>query len=210
MKNYVLNLSISKAAVTVGVAFIASLIIVTIIDDFLLSNFVVPGDTDLLAIDIQANNTLFGLAVIGYLVVLVLDAIIGLALFVVLKSANQVLAMITSALRLLYAVTLVLGLFALVFQSIDVYGYALIKQIGYVFFTFHLFALGFSIIHSGYLPKSLGVLLIIASFTYVVFFIDHSLPDMLTTVLMLIMALAELSLSIWLIAKRNHLPENSV
>ncbi len=197
-----------KAALTVGVAFITSVVIVTIVDDFLLPNFVVPGDTEALARDIEANNRLFGLATIGYLMVLVLDAIIGLALYVVLKPANINLARITSVLRLLYAVTVIAGLFALWFRIIDVYGYALVKLVGYVLFAFHIFILGYSVFKSGYMPKSLGAFLIMASFTYAVFFVDYPLPEVFTTTLMLTMALAELSLSIWLIVKRNRLPDS--
>lgn len=208
MKNYIHNVSTSKAGVTVGVAFIISMIIVTLVDDFLLSNFVVPGDIEVLAREIKANHTLFGFAMVGYLMVLVLDAIIALALYIVLRPANKTLAAITSALRLLYAFTVILALFALVFEIINVYGYAFLKRIGYVFFALHIFLLGYSVFKSGYIPKSLGVLLIIASFSYVVFFIDHGLPEALMIAIMLTMAIAELALSIWLIVKRNSLPKN--
>jgi len=208
MKNRILSLSPSKAAMAVGVAFITSVFIVTLVDDFLLANFVVPGDTEALANDIEANERLFGFAVIGYLLVLALDSIIGLALYVVLKPANKNLASLTSVLRLLYAFTLVIGLFALVFQIIDVYGYASTKLVGYIFFALHIFILGYSVLKSGYIPKSLGVLLMLASFTYIVFFVDVHLPKSLMAIIMLIMAIAELSLSIWLIVKRKGLPEN--
>ena len=206
MKNLLTSLSTNKAAMVVGIAFITSVIIVSIVDDILLANFVVPGDTTALANDIESNKELFGFAVIGYLVVLTLDSIIALALYVVLKPANKNLALLTGALRLLYVFILVCGLFALVFQVVDVYGYATIKKIGYVFFALHIFVLGFSVFRSGYMPKSLGILLIIASFTYIVFFVDLHLTEVLEVVIMLTMAVAELSLCIWLMLKRNKLP----
>ena len=208
MKNLIAYLSTSKAAMVVGIAFITSVFIVTIVDDFLLANFVVPGDTAALARDIEANGRLFGFAVVGYLLVLALDSIIGLALYVVLKPANKNLALLTAVLRLLYVCFLVSGLFALVFQIIDVYGYATIKLIGYIFFALHIFVLGYSVFKSGYIPKSLGILLVVASFTYIVFFVDLHLPETLQVIIMLTMLVAELSLSIWLIVKRNRLPEN--
>lgn len=207
VQKFILDLSPRKAAITVGIAFITSVLIVTLVDDFLLPNFVVPGDKEALAKDIEANGRLFGFAVAGYLAVLILDAIIGLALYVVLKPANKKLASMTAVFRLLYAFVLVLGLIALVLKSIDVYGYATIKLVGYVFFALHILILGYSVFKSGYIPKSLGVLLILASFTYMVFFIDINIPEFLKPVIMLIMAIAELALSIWLIVKRNSLPE---
>jgi len=150
---------------------------------------------------------LFGYAVVGYLLVLLLDSIIGLSLYVVLRPANKGRAVLTATLRLLYVFVLVIGLFALVFQAIDAYGYASIKLVGYLFFALHLLVLGYTVLKSGYVPKSLGVLLMLASFTYITFFVDLSLPEPLKVMIMLIMALAELSLSIWLIVKRNSLPE---
>lgn len=197
------------AAMVVGIAFLISVFIVTLVDDFLLANFVVPGDTSALARDIEANPRMLLFAAIGYLAVLMLDSIIGLALYVVLKQANRRLAALTGALRLLYAGVLIVGVLALLFQIIDAYGYASIKLLGYVFFASHIFVLGYLVLVSGYIPKTLGVWLIIASFTYVVFFIDIRLPEILLVLTMLTMASAEIALSIWLIVKRNSLPEKS-
>lgn len=208
MKNYISNLSPRKAAIIVGISFITSVFIVTLIDDFLLANFVVPGDESALAKDIEANRKSFGFAVIGYLLVLVLDSIIGLALYVVLKPANKKLAWYTGALRLLYACILIIGLFALVFQIIDVYGYASLKLFGYIFFALHILVLGYSVFKSGYMPKSLGILLMLTSLTYIVFFVDNTnLSEILMISIMLIMLVAELSLSVWLMWKRNRLPQ---
>ena len=208
MKNFITDLSTKKAAMVVGIAFITSIFIVTLVDDFLLANFVVPGDTQALANDIEANGRRFGFAVVGYLLVLALDAIIGLALYVVLKPANKNLASLTAVLRVLYAFTLIIALFALIFQSIDVYNYASIKLLGYLFFALHILVLGFSVFKSEYIPKSLGILLVVASFTYIVFFVDFDLPETLGVIIMSTMAIAELSLSIWLLVKRNSLPDN--
>lgn len=209
MRYLVANLSTSRAALVVGVAFITSVIIVSLVDDLLLANFVVPGDTAALARAIEADGRLLGIAIVGYLLVLLLDSIIGLALFVVLKPANEKLALLTGALRLLYAWVVISGLLALAFQIVDVYGYASIQKLGYIFFALHILVLGYSVFKSGYIPKSLGILLILASFTYAVFFVDLHLPEVLNIIIMLTMAVAELSLSIWLMVKRNSLPENS-
>ncbi|NNK19581.1 MAG: DUF4386 family protein, partial [Maribacter sp.] len=69
---------------------------------------------------------------------------------------------------------------------------------------------GYSVFKSEYIPKSLGILLVLASFTYIVFFVDFHLPETLEEITKLTMAAAELSLSIWLMVKRNGLPENSL
>ena len=190
----------------VGIAFITSVIVVTIVDDFLLANFVVPGDTEKLANDIATIGKMFVFAVVGYLFVLVLDIIVGLALYVVLMPANKNLALLTSILRLTYALILIIGVFALLFEMIDAYGYASLKLVGYIFFALHIFILGYSVFKSGYMPKSLGLLLMLASFTYIIFFVDFNLSEAFMVVIMIIMAVAELALSIWLMIKRNTLP----
>ena len=97
---------------------------------------------------------------------------------------------------------------ALVFQVIDVYSYGTIKLIGYIFFTAHLFVLDYSIFKSGYIPKILGVLLIIASFIYIiVFYADFLVPEALLLILMVPAVIAELSLGIWLLLKSTKIPE---
>ena len=206
IKNWLANPTPRKAAMVLGISFITSVLIVILVDDFLLPNFVVPGDTAALASDIEADKKIFGFAVIGYLLVLALDSIIGLALYVVLKPFNKNLATLTGILRIFYAGILAIGLFSLVFQIIDVYGYASVKLFGYIFFALHILVLGYSVFKSGYIPKSLGVLLMFASFNYIVFFVDTKLPEALMVSAMLIMAAAELLLSIWLMMKRDKLP----
>ncbi len=203
------DLSTSKAALVIGIAFITSVLLVTVVDDFLLANFVVPGDNAALARDIEANRRLFGYAVVGYLIVLLLDSIIALALYVVLRPASKRLALFTAVLRLIYAGVLTIGLIALVSQVVDVYGYAGIKLAGYIAFALHILVLGYSVLKSGYLPRSLGILLVFASFTYGVFFVDLHLPALLAVITMLVMLIAELSLSIWLMVKRNSLPKGN-
>ncbi|SMF17067.1 protein of unknown function [Alteromonadaceae bacterium Bs31] len=210
MNSFIAGLSTSKAAKVVGIAFISSVIIVTIVDDFLLANFVVPGDSAALARDIKSNGTLFFVAVLGYLLVLALDSIIALALYVVLSPSNKQFALLTATLRLLYAGILVIGLVALVIELVDVYGYATIKLVGYSFFSLHIFVLGYSVFRSEYIPRTLGLLLIAASFTYIVFFIDFQLPEIVEVITMLTMAIAELSLSIWLMVQNSRLPEKSI
>jgi len=206
-KSLATAISAKIAATVVGIAFLASVLIVTLVDDFLLANFVVPGDTSALARDIEANPAVLVFASIGYLVVLVIDSIIGIGLYIVLNPVNRKLAALTGALRLLYAVVLMVGVLALLFQTIDAYGYAAIKGVGYIFFASHIFLLGYVVFVSGYIPRFLGVLLIVASLTYSIFLIDIEFPEHFLVLIMLTMAVAEIALCTWLLVKRNSLPE---
>ncbi len=128
LRNAFCGISPRVAGQVVGIAFIMSVFIVTLVDDLLLANFVIPGDVNALARDIEANSERFGFAVAGYLIVLALDSVIGLALYVVLKPAGKSLAFLTAGIRLVYAGMLAIGVLALALQLIDAEGYEVIKR----------------------------------------------------------------------------------
>jgi hypothetical protein len=203
------DISPQKAARIVGIAFIISFFFAIFVGDFILPNFIVPGgDSAALANDIKTNEGLFNIAVVGYLIILALDAVIALALYIVLKPANRILAFISGSFRLLYVAIMVIIVLALTFQFIDVYSYATIKLIGYLFFTCHILVTGYAVYKSGYIPRILGVLLMIAFISYILaFYLSFIVPEALLLIFMLFMIIGELSLSIWLIFKSAKLPE---
>ena len=204
------DISKQKAAIVVGIVFITSLFLAILVDNFILPNFIIPGDSAALSNDIKANERLFSIAVVLYLIILALDATIAVALYIVLKPVNRKLASLTGIFRLLYAAIMVIGVLALALQFIDVYSYGTIKLIGYIFFTCHLFVTGYIVFKSGYIPKPLGVLLIVVSFCYVMAFyitILVPLPIVLLLIFMVCMIMGELSLSLWLILKSTKLPK---
>ena len=143
-----------------------------------------------------------------YLIILALDAVIALALYIVLKPANKILASLSGIFRLLYAVIAVISVLALVFQFIDVYSYEIMKLwIGYLFFTCHLFVTGYSVFKSGYIPRGLGILLIIDSFCYIMaFYLSFLVPEALLPIFMMFMIIGELSLSLWFLLKNSKIP----
>jgi hypothetical protein len=80
--------------------------------------------------------------------------------------------------------------------------------IGYVcFFSLHLFILGYLVYKSGYIPRILGVLLIIGGFGYLVdTFALLLLPnyedyEAISTLLIIPTALGEILLAFWLLIK---------
>ena len=208
MKNLITDISPRKAARIVGFAMLISFSLAFLVDDFILSNLIAPGDTTALANDIKANEMLFGIASALYLIILMFDASIALALYVILKPANKNLASLTSVLRLLYAAIAGINLLALVLLFIDVYSYGTIKLIGYTFFVGHLFVLGYLVFKSGYIPKIVGVLLIIASFCYVpVSYVNFLVPETLLLILFVPMVIGELSIGLWLLWKSAKIHE---
>ncbi len=208
MKNRFNDISPRKAAIVAGSAFIISFFLAILVDNFILPNFIIPGDTAALADTIIANERLFNIAVIVYLIILALDTTIALALYIVLKPANRILASLTGIFRLLYVAVMVIGVLALALQFIDVDSYGTAKLIGYLFFTCHIFVLGYLVFRSSYIPRILGALLLIASFCYVMaFYVTLSLPQVLLLIFMIFMIMGELSLSLWLLFKNAKLLE---
>ena len=81
-------------------------------------------------------------------------------------------------------------------------------SIGLAVFGFHILVLGFLVLKSGYVPKILGILLIIAFFGYsVTGFIDPLLPDhenyrtLIEWVFVVPMVTGEVGLGLWLLVK---------
>ncbi len=71
MKNLIADISIRKAARVIGIAFIVSFILAVFVGNFILPNFINPGDTEALANDIKDNEQLFSIAIFVYLNVMV-------------------------------------------------------------------------------------------------------------------------------------------
>ena len=208
MKKLIADISLSQAARIVGISFIISFILVVFVGNFILPNFVNPGDTETLANDIKDNEQLFNIAVVGYLIILALDAAIALGFFILLKPTNKILASLSGNFRLLYVAIMVISVIALAFQFIGVSSYGTIKLIGYLFFTCHILVTGYTVFISGYIPRIFGVLLIIAFFSYVLaFYVSFLVPEALLMIFMLFMIIGELSLSLWLVLKGGKIPK---
>src|SRR5512141_1930241 len=85
---------------------------------------------------------------------------------------------------------------------LDTYSYGF--NIGIVFFTLHTLLLGYLIFQSGYFPKILGVLFIIASLGYLIDSFSYVLVANYKTgpvYLTLPIAIAEIAFPLWLLIK---------
>ena len=210
MTNYITDISKRKAARVVGSGLLTMFFLGPLAILFILSNLIVPGDTITTINNIKANELLFGIGIAIYLIILILDMVVALALYIVLKPGNKNLSLLMAVSRLIYAAIVVISLLALVLLFVDAYSYGLL--IAYIFFIFHLLVLGFLVFKSGYIPRSLGVLLIIASFCYLIlnygeFLLPRELYDIIFMIAMLPATFAEISLGLWLLLKANKLPE---
>jgi len=233
MTNRIADISLRKAALVAGFGYL--IIFIFGISFFIVENLIVPGDAAATASNIMASESLFRMGIAGLLIVLVADTIVAWALYVFLKPVSKSLSLLTGWLRLVYTAIFGFALLSLfyalqllsgadylmVFEPnqlhaqamlfLNAYGYGL--NIGYVFFGLHIFGLGYLIFKSDYIPRILGVLLMVASAGYLI----DSFASVLSAnyannevAFLLIVAvpaiIAELSLTFWLLFKGGKLP----
>jgi hypothetical protein len=210
MTAFIDEMSYPKAAIIVGIGFIIMFFLALVADLGLLSGLVVPGDSGETISNIKDNGMVFGTAIGCYIIILALDAAVALGLYVILKPVNKRVSSLAAALRLLYTAVMGISLFALVLLLPEVYGYG--KLVAYLFFIPHVFVLGYLVFKSGYIPKSLGALLMVASFCFVILLygeiiLPKDLFNALVIIAMLPATFAEISLGIWLLVKGRKLAE---
>ena len=207
---WVPDLSMTGAARLVGVGLILMFVFAIVAEFVAFSTILVPGDTGATVDNIKANGGLFAVGVAAYVVVLALDVLVAWGLYVVLRPVNRDLSLLMAGLRLLYTATVLVSLGALVLMRPD--AYATGKLVAYVFFTAHVFALGYMAYVSGYVNRFLGAFLVIASFCYVClmygeYLLPQTLNDAILPIVMIPATFAEISLGIYLLVRAKRLPE---
>ncbi len=171
---------------------------------------IVKGDTAATLHNITTYKFDFWVGVIGYFIILILDIIVSIAFYSILKSANRTFALITAILRLAYTAVAMISLTALAFYYSNVYVNGLL--IAYFFFILHLFLLGITILKSKYIPKFFGILLVVSVPCYIILiygelFLSADLLKILMSIVMGPAVLAEMLFAIWLIIKSKKIPD---
>ena len=185
------EVSLRQAAKIAGFGLLIMTLPAIFTNFFVLQGLVVPGDAAQTVTNIMANELLFRLGIGSFIIVIILDVLVAWGFWVFLRPVNRSVSLLAAWFRLLYAA--VFG-FALLYLVIPVrllsganyltalgtdqlYAQALLSlnaftdgwAIGYAcFFGLHLFLLGYLVLKSDYIPRILGVLLIISSLAYLI------------------------------------------
>ena len=152
------------------------------------SNLVVPGDAATTANNILASEGLFRISIVSDSIVFLIEIVLSVILYVLLKPVSKTLALVAAFSRLAMAVIQGINLLnhftallllsgadyltvfepgqlhALVLLFLSAHEY--VTLIWGLFFGFHLFVLGYLVHKSGYIPRILGVFLVFASLCY--------------------------------------------
>lgn len=215
-----------------GVLYLFIIVAGGFAEGFLPSRLIVAGDATTTANNIIASESLWRTAFAGELIMYVCGVALVLILYTLLRPVNRNIALLAAFLNLV-SLSIeginALGSFAalrilqgadylkvfeprqrqaLAYLCLDLHGYGF--GISLVFFGFTLFLLGYLIFNSGYFPKTLGVLLTIASFCYLTnsfaLFLSPSLEAKIFPGILVPAGLAELSLCLWLMVFGVNLP----
>ena len=187
---------------------------------FVLGKLIVSGDATATADNIIASETLFRLGIASWIVAYTADLIVTWALYILLQPVNRSLSLLAAWFRLVFVAIIginTLNLFVVLQLAKDtdyaqltlvLNAYAYGETISFVFFGFHILVLGYLIFKSDYLPRILGLLLIVAALGYIVdsfaSFISSSYDDNELTFLLMVAVpavIAEFSLNLWLLFK---------
>jgi hypothetical protein len=186
----------------------------------------VPGDAAATAANIAASQGLFRLSIGAELVILLAEVVLSVLLYVLLRPVSRTLSLLAAVSRLsmttvhglnvlnhLVVLTLLGGaayrevfapdqLNALVMLFLGAYDYGF--SIGIAFLVLHASVLGYLIFRSGYFPRVLGALFVVASFGYLADSFLHVLvPNYVpgAPYFAIPIALAEIAFPVWLLSK---------
>ncbi len=230
MTNRITDVSLRQVAIVTGVALIIMAIAAGFAVGFVNESLIVPEDTVATANNIKASEMLFRTGIFSWLLIFVLDILIAWGLYIFLKPVNKSLSLLSAWLRLMYTAILGIALanlvivllllsgddYLTVFETEQIYalgllfinGFHSIWSVGLIVFGLHLFALGYLVFKSGYVPKILGILLIIAAFGYLIIdggkLLVPNFEDYRATfelIFMIPMIIGEVGLALWLLIK---------
>ncbi len=196
------------------------------------SSLIVPGDAGATAAKIMASGSLLRIGFMSDLIMLTCYFLLAFTLYVLFKPANNNLSLLfvfftlasvaIMSLNMLnqFAALLLLSganylnvfsadqlqALALFFLDLHKYGYFIVQ----IFFGLWLLPLGYVGFKSGYLPKVLGILVMLACFGHLIqYFQVFLFPDYkaITYPGLAIATIGELSLCFWLLIKGVTVPE---
>jgi hypothetical protein len=223
MKNY----SSYTLAFLAGGSLLAMAIVAGFAYGYAFQHIYNADDVSATVANLEASPMLFRWLVFSFAAILILDVVAAWALYFLFRAGNQALSLLSAWLRLVYAGLLGIalsGLTGILHQLPDGRQHPDAVMEGFRFFVdnwsvalmvfgCHLFTLGIVALGSRTVPRVLAILLLVASVCYFAENAAHLLDpgyskyaDLLSGILAFPMALGELGLAVWLLAKGGRMP----
>ena len=237
MTNRIADIPLRKAAIVAGFAYLIIFLLAGSAEFFIRMQLIVPGDAATTANNILDSEGLFKIGIaLDLIVQALIEPVMILALYVLLKPVNKSLSLLAAFFRLAMAAILGINLLNLVFamQLLSGGDYLTVFEtdqldalvllflnahshgtdIALVFFSFHLFVLGYLVFKSGYIPRILGVGVMFSALGYLLDSFAHLLLSNSETILsltegfvILTFLVGETPFFLWLILKGAKIPE---
>ena len=193
-------------------------------------SIIVPGDATTTANNIITNRMLFSLGFLSDLIAQVLHVFLALALYKLLKPVNKkhatlmaVLALVPVPIAMLNVLNQIVSLIllsgaeyltvftadqlhALVMLFLNISNHGIL--IAQIFWGLWLFPLGYLVYRSGYIPRIIGVLLMIGCFGYLIDFIIFFLLPNIDMTISLFTFWGEIIFPLWLLIRGGKIPQH--
>lgn len=231
MTNATSKTSLGKAALIAGIGLLIMAIAAPFAELYVYPKLVIPENPAETIQNILANQTLFSSAIFGYLIAFLCDVLVAWALYLLLKPVNENLSLLTASFRLMYTVIALVALLNLVtvfglLSASDPLGGSQPDQLyaqvmfslttfrshwyfGLLFFGIHLGLLGYLVFRSNYIPKIVGVLLIIAGLGYLLSNLKPFLFPNINLDFAEYTFYGELIFMLWLLIKGSRIKESN-
>ncbi len=231
MTNLITNLSQHKAVTILRILYPIWFVVGLFGIMYVPSSLIVSGDAAATANNIMANELLFNMGIVGSLITQLIHIVVVLVLYQLFKSVNKnhagllvVLGLVGVPIAMLNELNKVAALilskgagYLAAFESAQLHSLMMFflnlnEQgifIATIFWGLWLFPLGYLIHKSGYFPKILGVLMIVAGIGYTLEpFVRYLSPDLSAIIapVLLVMVMGELVFMVWITFKGAKLP----
>jgi len=227
MTNYKTGISPLTYARIGGLIYLIIIVLGGVDEAIIRSKLIVPGDVLATSNNIMASRDLFRKSIVGDLLMQVCDIPSIVIFYILLKPVSKTLSLLAAAFNLIQTAVLAMNKIyllvtlsflgneeylkafdphqrqALAYLSLDLHesGYG----IGLIFFGFECLIDGYLIFKSGFLPKILGILLLIAGLCYLLnsfaLILFPALSDSIYQVVIAPIFISELSMCLWLLVK---------
>ncbi|MFN8482522.1 MAG: DUF4386 domain-containing protein [Anaerolineae bacterium] len=212
------DLSLQAAARISGIGLLA-MAALAILGTLGTQSIVVAGDAIATAHNAATGEFLFRVGICAWLAVAILDVIVALALFVVLRPVNNALSLLGAWFRVAYAAVFVVAIsnLLLAIQVLTAPAQTMLAldafkdtwTAGLVLFGVHLALVGYLVYVSRYIPRLLGVLLLIAAAGYLIANFGKILypayGGALDAIIAVPAAIGEVAFAIWLLVRAARL-----
>ena len=198
--NHNQGITLRQAALIAGVGVLIMIFAAPFADYFVYPKLVVPGNIEETVQNMAANKRLFIAGIFAYLITFVCDVLVAWALYILLIPVNRSLSLLTAWFRLVYTVIAFIGFLKLVtvFRMLNTPDYLTVIgsvqlhdqinlllvsfryewSMGLMLFGIHLGLLGYLVYRSDYIPRILGILLLVAGLGWLTYELSPYLyPD---------------------------------